>query len=280
MLPIGSSVMSDWIEHGAGVHVRHYESLSINVGAVDCGDGILIVDTRCHHRQARELKADLARLTPLPVRWVVNTHHHWDHTFGNAEFLPAAIWGHKRCAARLRDEGSFTRDKLRIEYGGATAEWFDEVVITPPCHTFTDTAIIECGTRQISLRHLGKGHTDNDIVVLIDGGQVAFVGDLIEESAPPAYGDAFPLEWPRTASLLLGLIDGAVVPGHGSVVDAAFATTQAAEIAEVGRLAVERHGDGMPFEDAARAGGPFGEQTLMIAFHRAWEHLDRGDPAP
>jgi glyoxylase-like metal-dependent hydrolase (beta-lactamase superfamily II) len=272
--------MSDWVEHGEGVYVRHYESLSLNVGAVDCGDGLLIVDTRCHQEQARELRADLRRLSPLPVRRVVNTHHHWDHTFGNAEFLPASIWGHDRCAARLRDEGDRTRDRLKLLYGDAAAPLFDEVVITPPDHTFADRAAIECGSRLLDLRHLGLGHTDNDIVLIVDGGEVVFAGDLIEESAPPAYDDAFPLEWPATAARLLDLIGGAVVPGHGRVVDRGFVATQAAEISEIARLAAERHAAGMPAGDAARAGGPFGPATLTVAFRRAWEHLDRGDPAP
>ena len=95
----------DWIEHGDGVFSKRYESLDLNVGAVVCGDGVLVVDTRAHHGQARDLLADLRRITPHPVRWVVNTHHHWDHTFGNAVLLPAAIWGHERCALALRLRG-------------------------------------------------------------------------------------------------------------------------------------------------------------------------------
>jgi hypothetical protein len=63
-------------------------------------------------------------------------------------------------------------------------------------------------------------------------------------------------------------------------VDRAFAATQAAEIAEVARLAVERHAAGMPPADAVAAGGPFGPETLAAAFRRAWEHLDRGHRVP
>ncbi len=210
---------------------------------------------------------------------MVTTHHHWDHAFGNAVFRPAPIWGHDRCAARLRDEGRRVLDRLEIAYPGE-ANHFAEVEIVPPDHTFAESADLDCGSRSIGLRHLGLGHTDNDIVVLIDGGEVVFAGDLVEEAAPPAFGDAYPLEWPATARRVATLARGAVVPGHGAVVDAAFAAAQAGELAEVARLAAERHAAGMPVGDAARAGGPYGEAVLAEAFGRAWEHLDRGDPPP
>ena len=80
------------------------------------------------------------------------------------------------------------------------------------------------------LHYLGRGHTDSDIVVLVDG--VVFAGDLLENGAPPAFGDAFPLDWPDTAAALLELTDAdefvgrAVVPGHGPVADRAFAAGQ------------------------------------------------------
>jgi glyoxylase-like metal-dependent hydrolase (beta-lactamase superfamily II) len=210
---------------------------------------------------------------------VVNTHHHWDHSFGNAVFRPVPIWGHERCAERMRDEGTLTRDKLGLGYP-TEAEWFGEVEIVPPDRTFDVSADLDCGSRRIGLRYLGLAHTDNDIVVVVDDGDVVFAGDLVEQAAPPFFGDGYPLEWPAVCERLLDLIRGAVVPGHGAVVDRAFVEEQASEVAEVAYLAAERHAAGMPAADAARAGGPFGAPTLADAFGRAWEHLDRGDPAP
>ena len=80
-------------ELAEGVYARRYESLDLNVGVVVSGDGVLVVDTRASHIEADELRNDLRSLTPLPVRWVVDTHWHWDHTFGNARFPEAEIWG-------------------------------------------------------------------------------------------------------------------------------------------------------------------------------------------
>jgi glyoxylase-like metal-dependent hydrolase (beta-lactamase superfamily II) len=269
--------MTDWVEHGDGVYSRMYASLSLNVGVVDCGDAVAVVDTRAHPGQAEELIADLRRLTALPVGLVINTHHHWDHTFGNSSFRPAPIWGHVRCAEILEAEGELMRDDVARSWPGPDGEQIGRVEIVPPDHTFTGSAAPGCEGRTIELRYLGRGHTDNDIVASVPDAGVVFAGDLIEEAAPPVYGDAYPLEWPATLRSLLGLEWKTAVPGHGTPVDRSFVTDQAAEITQVARLAAERYREGMSPAEAARAGGPFGSRTLQTAFGRAWEHLHRGE---
>ena len=127
------------------------------------------------------------------------------------------------------------------------------------------------GDRTVVFRHLGLGHTDNDIVILTSG--VTFAGDLVEEGAPPAFQDSYPLEWPATVTTLLDAAEGPVVPGHGRVVDPSFVSEQRDELAEVKRLAEERNLDGMDPEEAAAAGGPYPAEVLLPAFQRAWRHL-------
>ena len=259
----------DWISHGDGVWSKRYRALELNVGVVECDGGLTVIDTRAHHAQARELKDDLRRISSLPVRWVVNTHHHWDHTFGNAEFADAAIWGHARCAETLRETGDRTRREL-IDMLPDHASDFREVAITPPSFTITDHATVTFGGRSLHLRHLGRGHTDNDVVVSVPDAGVTFTGDLVEEGAPPSFGDAFPLEWPHTVTALLGLMGDHAVPGHGAVVDRTFVASQRDDLAEVASLAAERRAAGMSPADAAAEGGPFPDDTMEKAFERAW----------
>jgi glyoxylase-like metal-dependent hydrolase (beta-lactamase superfamily II) len=265
--------MADWRAVGDGVYVKRYPSLDLNIGAVICGDGVLLVDTRAHHAQARELASDVQRLTRDPVRWVANTHHHWDHTFGNAVFRPASIWGHARCAEVLRDRGEMMRNQVKA-WAPDHAELFDEVEIVPPDHTFGTEATVSFGGREVRFRHLGRGHTDNDAVIEIADAGVVFAGDLIEEGNPPAFQDSFPLEWPGTLTALLPLVRGAVVPGHGDVVDRVFVEAQQRDLAETARLAIERHAAGSTVEAAASLGGPFPVDTLQHAFIRAWPALE------
>lgn len=97
--------MNPWQEIGTNVYRRQYEHLDLNVGAVIGSGGLLVVDTRASHHQGRELQADLKKLTRLPVRWVVNTHFHWDHCWGNAVFQSAELWGHVNCRHELEVNG-------------------------------------------------------------------------------------------------------------------------------------------------------------------------------
>lgn len=87
-----------------GVFRRHFESLRLNIGAVIVEEGVVVIDTRASHVEADELRDELRILTQLPVRWVVDTHWHWDHTFGNAR-SPRPRYGGTTCVARAWWEG-------------------------------------------------------------------------------------------------------------------------------------------------------------------------------
>jgi len=261
-----------WSEHGDGVFSKRYQSLDLNIGAVVCEDGLLIIDTRAHHAQARELIEDLGAISKLPVKWIINTHHHWDHTFGNGEFEDIDIWGHERCVPAMADYGQVTLARLK-KMAPAQAASFDEVLIVPPNRTVSDETTVTFGGRHIEMKHLGRGHTNNDLVVLVPEADVVFAGDLVENDAPPSFGDAYPLEWPDTVAALADLVTGPVVPGHGTPADRDFVVAQHADLAGLSDLARERHAAGMTETVAAAAGGPFPQETLEEAFGRAWSHL-------
>ena len=232
--------MTAWQEVGSGVFVRRYAFYDQNIAVVLGEDGVLVVDTRISHRQADEILADLRELTPLPVRAVVNTHHHSDHTFGNARFRPAPIWGHARAAETIRRTGEQERASVAAA-DPRLAEELAEVELDPPDRTFEDDetpqVAFDAGGRVVELRWLGRGHTNDDIVVLIPDAGVVLAGDLLENDATPYFGDGYPLDWPVTVERLVDLVSGAVVPGHGRVGDRAFAIRQMTEFREIAELA-------------------------------------------
>jgi glyoxylase-like metal-dependent hydrolase (beta-lactamase superfamily II) len=242
------------------------EPFDQNVGVVLGSDGMVVIDTRASHRLADELRAELRDLSRLPVAAVINTHHHWDHVFGNARFLPAPIWGHHRCAVRVRDDGDAMRSRVASQAPECAAE-LAEVVLTPPDQTFDDSATLDLGDRQLELMHIGNGHTDNDIVIAVAAAAVVFAGDLLENEAPPGYGDAFPNAWAvAVTERLVPLIDGAVVPGHGSVGDRAFATAQAADLRAMAELGRKVASGELDHEEAVeRAPFPAGTARTAIA---------------
>lgn len=250
-------------EVGERVWRRRYESLDFNVGVVEGDEGLLVVDTRASHDQADELRSELPELSDKPVRWVVNTHWHWDHTFGNARFPEAEIWGHETCRRMLLEHGDEMKEGAKVWLPDEYHPVIDRVEVVPPSRTFAQRASLAIG-RDVLLDHHGLGHTDADIVVRVPDADVLFLGDLVEESAPPAFGDAHPLEWPHTlASVPLA---GSMVPGHGDTVDRAFVARQQEELEEVARLAGEVAAGRSP--EAAAAEGPYPAEVMRTAFER------------
>ncbi|MET7459126.1 MBL fold metallo-hydrolase [Nonomuraea sp. NPDC005501] len=260
-----------WREVGDRVYVRRHRSYDMNVGLV-VGDGhCLVLDTRMSHREAADLIEAIRRITGSP--WtVVNSHSHFDHYFGNAPFLPAEIWGHVRCAEEIERYGLEQRARVVDRVPEARREEVEEVVIVPPDHTFTTAATLDIGGRIVHLRHFGLGHSSNDIVTYVPDAGVVFAGDLVEQGAPPAFGDSYPLDWPETAAAMLAELPGEViVPGHGAVVDRAFAEAQAAELATVAALARRAHVEGL--RDMVKQ-FPYPEDVTRQIIERAFMQLD------
>lgn len=269
-----------WQEVADGVFVRHHRELDLNVGLVVGADRCLVIDTRSSLVQGEELTRAVREVTPLP--WtLVNTHAHYDHCFGNASFLPTDIWGHVRCAAMLKDHGDLQREvtvrTLRRHDQGALADEIAGAMIVAPDHTFHTEVVLDLGGRTVHLAHLGRGHTDNDVVVRPAETQVVFAGDLVEEGAPPAFEDAFPLDWPDTLARVLAMAPEVVVPGHGTIVDADFVRQQAADIARSAETARQAHAAGRRIDEAV-ADVPFPEPAAQAALRRAYRQLDGQPP--
>jgi len=265
---------ASWQEIGERVFVRRYELFDQTIGVVLGADGAVVIDTRTSHRRADELIADLRALTRGPIASVVNTHMHFDHTFGNARFRPAPIWGHVRCAAGMLAGGEAKRRQV-IAQRPDLADELREVEIVPPDQVFADSVLLDLGDRRLELRFLGRGHTDNDIVVLVPDAGVVFAGDLLENGAPPSFGDAFPLAWAVTGARLLELVAGAVAPGHGEVADRRFAAQQVAELAVLADLCRESI-DGQTGLDEVVRRSPFPAGTTRLARDRVAREIDAG----
>lgn len=255
---------SVWREVGDRVWVRRYESLDQTIGVIGGTDGLVVVDTRAHHRAADELRADLRQL-PGAIVAAINTHGHWDHVFGNARFRPAPIWGHVRCAAMVEERGEEMRARLM---GREPAEPFAEVELVPPTDLFEEFATLELGDRQVELRYLGLGHTDNDVVVRVPDASVLLAGDLLENAPAPGFDDSYPIAWAETGRALLGLVDGTVVPGHGDPFDRAFAERQVSELGELAGLARDAASGVIGLDEAVRR-SPFPAEPTGEALERA-----------
>lgn len=269
-----------WREIGDRVFTRRYAALDQQIGAILTDEGPIIVDTRSSAGEAHQIEADLRALTPLPVAAVVNTHHHFDHTLGNAAFRPAPIWGHVRCAEWLRRNGRADLEREAARLNPEAAAQLLATVIDPPDQTFGDDgATLEVGGRRLELRYLGRGHTGDDIVIVVADESVLFAGDLLENDATPYFGDGFPLDWPITAEALRPLATGAVVPGHGGVGDRAFVERSIAQLYSIAGLARRVHAGELSFNDALVA-SPYpaveARQPIERALAQLNDELDEG----
>ncbi len=273
------------------VWTARYPQWDVTVGLVRGRDGAVLVDTRASAPQGREIIVELRGLDPLlRIAHVVNTHVHFDHTFGNVAFDRSTIHAHENVARAaytdaVRIKGRFRADPAGHPPLGYTAEDVADAVATiirPPDAVFTERDVIDLGDRQVTLTYAGRGHTDGDITVAVSGTPVLFVGDLVEQSGPPSFGvDCWPLEWARTLDAIRADLppDAVVVPGHGSTVDPGFVTRQREELDAVADVIRQRRLAGMSLRDACHEPDdrlPYPLESLASAFARGWEQL----PAP
>ena len=246
------AVPSGFVEVADRVLVARYPQWDVNVGLVLGRDGAVVVDTRASARQGEQVQADIRALgRDIVVRHVVSTHVHFDHTFGNSAFESATVHAHDNVGRTFVADAERIKAEFRAdpgdgpEYGYTEADAADVLATTvrgPDC-TFGKGATIDLGDRVVTLAYAGRGHTDGDIAVLVPDTDAMFLGDLIEESAPPSFGgDCWPLEWADTlASHLFWLgPESVVVPGHGQSVDVGFVQQQRDEIAAVAAVIRER----------------------------------------
>lgn len=191
-----------------------------NAAVIINRDDVLLVDSHISPAAASALLSELAAITDKPVRYVVNTHFHFDHAHGN-QIYPAEVEviGHE-----------FTREMLvNGESVGRTYQGFQEamagqpgyvegqegLVPTPPTTTLSERMTLHRGGREIRLLFFGRGHTGGDVVVHLPQERVLISGDLLLPGLP-FMGDGFPEDWVDTLEELKALPVDIVVPGHGS----------------------------------------------------------------
>lgn len=264
------------------VWVARLRWMDVNVTVVEGERGLLVVDTLGSERAARALLDDLRSVSPRDVVAVVNTHAHFDHTFGNAvlrDLWPEALLVAQETAA---EDTLPAGERAKQEYAdGPHAEEIDETRVLPADTTFASVRALDLGDRYVELVHPGRGHTSGDLVAVVPDADVVVAGDLVEESGPPAYGpDSFPLEWPGTVETLIGMLTSGslVVPGHGTLVDEEFVREQHHGLATVAETIAAAAGRSLG-ADATLTGGdwPFPVEGLRHAVGRGLAQVPRSE---
>ena len=168
-----------------------------NIGVRVTAEGVILIDDK-YPQDFDEIQSLVATVSDLPVKYVINTHHHGDHSGSNASFLQVAdVIAHKNARDNM----------IRGDQDG------------PPRLIYTNQTSVFLGGAEVRVYYMGRGHTNGDSVVYFPDLKTVHGGDLLHGTAPfidYANGGSS-RSWVNTMNNILSLDWNTAIPGHGEV---------------------------------------------------------------
>ena len=212
LVEVGTNAYA-YVQEGGGMCVS-------NAGLIVGPDSCIVIDALFAPSMTQAFQAEIKRVTDKPVRLLVNTHHHIDHTLGNALFPEAQIVSHVNARAELARIGVSPLEHLRSIVPDLVAE--TEGVNTRLANvTFEGTLTLNLGDREVRLQHLGRGHTIGDIIIMLPDEGIMYGGDLAFHRVTPLAFDGHIGDWLAVCYRIADRSPKTIVPGHGPVGDMA-----------------------------------------------------------
>jgi cyclase len=253
-----------------------------NTGFLVGDDGVIAIDTCSTERRTRAFLSAVREVSDAPLRLLVNTHHHGDHTHGNYLTHPATIVAHERCRELILESGIFNVPGVWDD-----VEW-GHLEVAPPIVTFDERLTLWSGDTEVELHHIGSpAHTTNDVVAWLPDEKVLFAGDLVFNGGTPFVMMGSLVGALASVERLRGFGAEVIVPRHGEVCDPSVLDRIERYYRFVDGLAAEaERSNASPLEAAREADlGEFGELTdaerLVGNLHRALAErrgAARGEP--
>jgi cyclase len=248
-----------------------------NTGFIVGSDGITAIDTCFTERRSRAFRDAIRSVSGLPVRALVKTHHHGDHTHGNFVFRgESMIIGHELCRKEVIETGFGTKALFPgVDWG--------EIEIAPPTVTFENWMTMYVDDLRVELVYVGPAHTTNDVLVWLPERRIVFSGDVIFHDGTPFALMGSIAGWLEALKRLRALGAERIIPGHGAVCGPEVIDDVAAYLSFIQEVARKGHAAGVGPLEAARETdlGRFEEwldrERLVGNLHRAYSEL-RGEP--
>jgi cyclase len=244
-----------------------------NAGFVIGDDGVLVVDSFFNLDAAKALVAEIRRLTPKPIRYVVNTHYHLDHTGGDQALRDAGaiVIAHRNVRGWVRT------NNVNLFGDRITPELRARIAAVPLPDVTTDKDVtIWLGSRKVVVRTV-LGHTGGDLTIAVPDASVLFTGDLLWRKVPPNLIDGSVKEWTATDADFAAMPEAAhttYVPGHGEVADLKDVQEFRAYLLALRRLVSAARKSGLKDDALTQAVSP-----KLKALHPDWQISDRAAAA-
>jgi cyclase len=187
-------------------HLFSIEGEGGNVGVLITSEGVILIDDK-YDQDHDAIVEQIKRVTSLPVRYILTTHHHSDHSGGNGKFLSSA-----EIISTVNARTNIVERKQP-----------NVLVPSPARLTFTDQMSVFLGGEEVRAKYFGRGHTNGDAVIYLPALRTIHTGDLMSLPSPliDYAGGGSLIEWTRTLDDVMKLNFDTVIPGHGNVTDKA-----------------------------------------------------------
>ena len=190
-------------------------SFAANAGIVIGRDGILVVDTLISAKEGQRFLADIRKISDKPIKYVVNTHTHLDHAFGNCVFakLGAIVISHDADRKLLERVGESTIKNI-ANYGLKLEDMVGTEIVYPSL-SFSERMTIDLGGETVELIRTAPSHTEGSVIVYLPAKRLLFAGDILFTDFHPYLADGDIPGWTRTLDALIAMDVERIIPGHG-----------------------------------------------------------------